>query len=136
MGPEFILMGAAAVAYVALLLVAMRNVAVDQSRWLWVEHSFRLLIPLAVIYGGWRTLATIPLLGLAMVGLGVAWLAVSIHLVNRVVRNASSTAPRDAGAAGTGPELDLVILAWLIVLIGGVIAVVALIVYGVMVAAR
>ncbi len=132
-----VVVAAAIVAYTVATLVATRKVAAGRGRWVWVQRSVQLLIPVVFIWAGVDMLASAPAIGLIMAALGVGWLAVIVRTLRQMSRRVSAaTSTDEIGNALTEPLVDQYVIFIGVTLIGGLIVVVALIVYGVMLAAR
>ena len=122
---------------VLLRLFAARRVHAGQGSFVWLLFLPTLLPGVALIVGGVTLLESDPLLGFAFIALGLVFVAALAWFLTRASRAVGTTpAGGDAVGAMTEPMADLMTV-WVVVpLAFGVIAVVALIVWGVVFAGR
>lgn len=135
---EPVILGAAVVAVlVALRHVAARRVVARQGQFVWLMFGPTLIGGIVILWAGIQLFTTVPIVGAAMTIAGGVYLAVVLRFLARLSRAVSSAGPQDdIGAAITDPVVDYVSTMMGLILIGGLVAVVGLIVWGVSQAAR
>jgi hypothetical protein len=126
---------------VALLVVirhfAMRRVAARDGRFVWAMFLPTLIVGVVILYVAIQVLANEPLLGAAMAIGGAVYLFTLVRFINRLSRSVTATTTQDELATAiTEPMVDYVSTIVALGLIGGIIAVVVLVVWGVTQAAR
>jgi hypothetical protein len=115
---------------------AMRRVAARDGRFVWPMFLPTLIIGVVILYTSIQMLAIEPLLGAATAIGGVIYLAVLVRFLVRMSRSVTTAeSPDDLAAAITEPTVDYMSTMVGLGLIGGLIAVVVLIVWGVIQAA-
>lgn len=120
-----------------LRLFAARRVAVRQGQFVWLMFVPTLLGGVVILYVSILMLAREPLVGTFMAIGGVIYLAVLVRFLFRLSRSVTSARPQDdIGTAITEPLVDYMSTMVGLGLIGGVIAVVGLIIWGVIQASR
>jgi hypothetical protein len=128
------------VVVVLLVLVrhfAARRVAARQGRFVWPMFVPTLIVGLVILYVSIQMLATEPLLGAFMAIGGLIYLAVLVRFLVRLSRSVTSARSQDdLASAITEPYVDYMSTMVGLGLIGGLIAVVVLIIWGVIQAAR
>ena len=128
------------VVVVLLVLVrhfAARRVAARQGRFVWPMFVPTLIVGLVILYVSIQMLATEPLLGAFMAIGGLIYLAVLVRFLVRLSRSVTSARSQDdLASAITEPYVDYMSTMVGLGLIGGLIAVVVLVVWGVIQAAR
>lgn len=135
---EPVILGAAVVAVlVALRHVAARRVVARQGQFVWLMFGPTLIGGIVILWAGIQLFTTVPIVGAAMTIAGGVYLAVVLRFLARLSRAVSSAGPQDdIGAAITDPVVDYVSTMMGLIVIGGLVAVVGLIVWGVSQAAR
>ena len=121
---------------VALLVVvrhiAARRVAARDGRFVWPMFVPTLIVGVVILYVSIQILATEPLLGAVMAVGGVIYLVTLVRFLVRLSRSVTSATPQDdLATAITEPMVDYMSTMVGLGLIGGVVAVVVLIVWGV-----
>jgi hypothetical protein len=128
------------VVVVFLVLVrhfAARRVAARQGRFVWPMFVPTLIVGVVILYVSIQMLATEPLLGAFMAIGGWIYLAVLVRFLVRLSRSVTSARSQDdLASAITEPYVDYMSTMVGLGLIGGLIAVVVLIIWGVIQAAR
>jgi hypothetical protein len=126
-------LGIAVVAlYVLLRHYAARRVAAGQGQFIWLMFVPTLIGAVVITWAGIQMVATVSIAGMLMVVAGAVYLAVLLRFLVRASRSVSSTGPQDdIGAALTGPVVDYMTTIISLWLIGGLVALVGLIVWGV-----
>jgi hypothetical protein len=116
---------------------AARRVMVRQGQFVWLMFVPTLIGGIVIPWAGLQILATAPLVGASMVIGGGIYLAVVVRFLTRLSRTVTSTGSEDdLGAAITEPFVDYLGTTVGLTLIGGVLAVVVLIAWGVSQAGR
>jgi hypothetical protein len=135
---ERIVVGIVVVALLVLVRhLAARRVAARDGRFVWPMFVPTLIVGVAILYVSIQTLANEPLLGAVMAIGGVIYLAVLVRFLIGLSRSITSAASQDdLATAVTEPMVDYMSTMVGLGLIGGVIAVVVLIVWGVIQAAH
>jgi hypothetical protein len=112
--------------------LAARRVAAGDGRFAMVIFAPALLSGAFIVWGSIRIITNEPVLGLAMTGAATVYLAGTIWAIIRSTRGVNRARTRDEITdAITEPTTELMILWMSLILIGGLIAVVALIAWGV-----
>jgi hypothetical protein len=124
-----------AIAFAALLGVArfygQRRVAAGQGRFVWLM-SVPLLVPAGMIlWAGVQILAYEQLVGVIMLVGGGVYAAVLLRFLTRWSRSVTSVGANGDRAAAMEPVVDFTVIMVGLMLMGGFIAVVGLIVWGV-----
>jgi len=124
------------IAVVALLVVirhmAARRVLAQQGQFVWLMFVPTLIGAVVVLWAGTQMLAKVPIGGVLMVIAGGVYLAVVLRFLTRLSRSVSAAGPQDDLATTvTEPVVDYVSTMAGLLLIGGLVAVVGLIVWGV-----
>ncbi len=127
-----------AVGIVAVLLLvfvrhfAARRVVARQGRFVWLMFIPTLLGGVVILWASIQALASAPVFGLLMAVAGAIYLALLVRFLMRLSRSVSAAGPEeDLGLAVTEPVVDYMSTMVGLVLIGGLVAVVGLIVWGV-----
>jgi hypothetical protein len=121
---------AVVVMLVSIRRYAARGVAAHDGRFLWLVFLPTLLGGFAILGIGIQMLVTMPPLGIVMVVTGSVYLAALIGFLTRASRSVSSAGPGDdIGAALTQPLGEYMISLIGLVLIGGLTAMVGLVVW-------
>jgi hypothetical protein len=116
---------------------AYRRVAARDGRFVWLVFLPTLLGGFAILGAGVQMLVTLPPVGVVMVVTGSVYLAVLLGFLTRVSRSVNSAGPGDdIGEALTQPLGEYVITLMGLVLIGGIAALVGLLVWAVSQAAQ
>jgi hypothetical protein len=125
--------GIAVVAVLVLLrYFAARRVAARQGQFVWLAFVSSLIGAIVILWTGVQMLATVPVVGVVIVIAGGIYLAVALRFLTRLSRSISAAGPQDdIGAAMTEPLVDYMSTIMGLLLIGGVVALVGLIVWGV-----
>ena len=90
-----------------------------------------------IVWAGTQMVATLPIVGVVMLIAGGIYLAVVLRFLTRLSRSVTAAGPQDdIGTAVTEPLVDYVSTITGLVLIGGLVALVGLVVWGVSQAAR
>jgi hypothetical protein len=124
------------IAVVALLVVvrhfAARRVLARQGQFVWLMFVPTLIGAVVILWAAIQMLASVPIVGMLMVVAGVVYLAVVLRFLTRASGSVSAAGPQDdIGTALTEPLVDYMTAIMSLVLIGGVVALVGLIVWGV-----
>lgn len=124
------------IAIVALLVLlrhfAARRVVARQGQFVWLIFAPTLIGAVVVLWAGIQTFATLPPAGLLMVIAGAVSLAVVLRFLTGASRSVSAAGPHDdIGTALTEPFADYMSTIMGLVLIGGLVALVGLMVWGV-----
>lgn len=124
------------IAVVALLVVirhfAARRVLARQGQFVWLMFVPTQIGAVVILWAGIQTLATVPIVGALMVIAGAVYLAVVLRFLTRASRSISAAGPQDdIGTALIEPVVDYMSTVMSLVLIGGLVALVGLIVWGV-----
>ena len=133
-----VVVGIAVVPLLVLLrLFAARRVVARQGRFVWLMFVPTLFGGVAILWVSIGMLVSAPLLGALTAISGVIYLAAFVRFVTRLSRSVTATGPQDdLTAAMTEPLADYMSTMIGLLLIGGLAAVVGLIVWGVSQAAR
>jgi hypothetical protein len=128
---------------VAVRHFAARRVLARQGQFVWLMFIAMLAGGVVILWAGIQLLATVPIAGVATTLAGRTTLAGSLYLalmlrvLARLSRSVSSAGRQDdIGTAVTEPLVDYLGTTMGLMLVGGVVAVVALIVWGISQAAR
>ncbi len=122
---------------VAVRHFAARRVVARQGQFVWLMFVPMLIGGVVILWAGIQMLATVPIVGVAMTIAGGLYLALMLRFLARLSRSVSSAGPQDdIGTAMTEPVVDYLSTMMGLILVGGVVAVVALIVWGISQAAR
>ena len=117
-------------------LYGLRRIAAGQGRFVWLA-SMPFLIPVAMIlWGGVHILADEPLVGVVLLVVGGIYAALLLRFLTRFSRIVTSVGANGDRAAAMEPAVDFTVTMVGLMLIGGLVAVVGLIVWGVSEAAR
>lgn len=127
---------AAGIVIVILLVLvrhfAARRVVAGQGRFVWLMFIPTLLGGVVILWASIQALASAPVFGVLMAVAGAIYLAVLIRFLMRLSRSVSAAGPEeDLGLAVTEPVVDYMSTMVGLVLIGGLVALVGLIVWGV-----
>lgn len=122
---------------VAVRHFAARRVLARQGQFVWLMFIPMLVGGVVILWAGIQLLATVPIAGVATTLAGSLYLALLLRVLARLSRSVSSAGPQDdIGTAVTEPLVDYLSTTMGLMLVGGVVAVVALIVWGISQAAR
>lgn len=122
---------------VAVRHFAARRVLARQGQFVWLMFIAMLAGGVVILWAGIQLLATVPIAGVATTLAGSLYLALLLRVLARLSRSVSSAGPQDdIGTAVTEPLVDYLGTTMGLMLVGGVVAVVALIVWGISQAAR
>lgn len=122
---------------VAVRHFAARRVLARQGQFVWLMFIPMLVGGVVILRAGIQLLATVPIAGVATTLAGSLYLALLLRVLARLSRSVSSAGPQDdIGTAVTEPLVDYLSTTMGLMLVGGVVAVVALIVWGISQAAR
>jgi hypothetical protein len=129
------------IAFVVLLVgarhYAARRVMARQGQFVWLMFVPTLIGGIVIPWAGLQVLTTAPLVGASMVIGGGIYLAVILRFLTRLSRTVTSTGSEDdIGTAVTESIVDYLGAVVGLTLIGGLVAVVVLIAWGVSQAAR
>ncbi len=122
---------------VAVLLVTVRHVAARrvlarQGQFVWLMFAPTLIGAVVIVWVGIQMVTTVPAVGVLLVIAGVVYLAVARRFLTRAARSVSAAGPQeDIGTALTEPLVDYMTTIAGLVLIGGVVALIGLIAWGV-----
>lgn len=124
------------IAVVALLVVvrhfAARRVLARQGQFVWLLFAPNLIGAVVILWAGIQTSASVPILGVLMVTLGVVYLALVMRFLTRTSRSINASGPQDdITTVLIGPFAEHVTSMMGLLLVVGVVAVVGLIVWGV-----
>ena len=112
--------------------VARRRVAAGQGAWVWVIFAPMILGGLVSLWAAGTMLAAAPVIGIATAVVVCLYLASVVLMLGRASRGISAaTSPEELESALTVPMTDHAVRLMGAMLLGGLIAVVALIIYGV-----
>lgn len=130
---EPVIVGVAVVALlVALRHLAARRVVARQGQYVWLMFAPTLIGGIVILWAGIQMLTTVPILGAAMTIAGGLYLALLVRLLVRLPHTVSSAGPLDdIGEAIIEPVVDYISTFTALALVGGLVAVVALIVWGI-----
>jgi hypothetical protein len=130
--------GIAVVAVLVLLrYFAARRVAARQGQFVWLAFAPTLIVAIVIIWTAVQMLATEPIVGVVILIAGGIYLAGAVRFLARLSRSVSTAGPQDdIMAAMTEPLADYMSTLIGLLLIGGLVALVALIAWGVSQAAR
>ena len=130
---EVVVVGAVAVvAFVCLRIVAARRVAAGDGRFVWVVFAPTLVGCVAILWAAASDLTTMPLVGVPLAAGAVIYLSSSVRFLTRTMTGVDhARTPDEIAAAVTDPFVEHVTLLIVLGLIGGLIAVAALIAWGV-----
>ena len=131
---------AVAIVGAALLFVirlyGLRRIAAGQGSFVWLA-SMPFLIPVAMIlWGGVHILADEPLVGVVLLVVGGIYAVILFRFLTRLSRSFTSVGAEGDRAAAMAPVVDFIVTMVGLMLIGGLVAVVGLIVWGVSQAAH
>jgi hypothetical protein len=128
-----VVLGIAVVAFFVLLRhFAARRVMARQGRFVWLMFVPTLLGSVVILWGSIQIFASVPLVGALMATGGVINLASLVRLLTRMSGSVNSAGPRDdIATAITEPLVDYISTLTGLVLIGGLVAIVGLIIWGV-----
>jgi hypothetical protein len=116
---------------------ARRRVRAGQGAWVWLYFAPMILGGLVILWAAGPMLGEAPLLGVAMAVGGILYLASILSMLGRASRGISAaTSAEEAELALTESMTDHQVRIIGVTLIGGLIAVVILIIYGVIQAAK
>jgi hypothetical protein len=132
---------AVGIAVVALLVLlrhfAARRVAARQGRFVWLMFVPTLLGSVVILWASIGIFASAPVVGALMAIGGLIYLTALGRFLARVSRSVTSAGPQDdIGMAITDPLVDYMSTMVGLLLIGGLVAVIGLIIWGVSQAAR
>jgi hypothetical protein len=134
--PEFAAILAVLVLVVSVRMYAARRVAAGRSGYVWFLFGPGLLSGAAVIWVGACLFARQPQMAAFMVVVGSGLLALAFRTLRRMSQAVGSAASFDDRVeAVIGPLVDYVLAVVGVILIGGLVALVGLLVWGVMQAA-
>ena len=133
MDPTFlVVIVAVAIALVFGRHLAARRVAAGDGRLAIVIFAPALLSGVFIVWGSIRIITNEPVLGLAMTGAATVYLAGTIWAIIRSTRGVNrAQTPDEITDAITEPTTELMVVWMSLILIGGLIAVIALIAWGV-----
>ncbi len=131
----------AGIALVVLLILvrrfAARRVVARQGWFVWLMFLPTLFGAGAIVWAAIRMIASEPIVGALLAILGVIYAAVVVRFLTLLARSVSASGPQDdLGAVTTEPLVDYMTSMVGLVLIGGLIALVGLIIWGIGQAAR
>ena len=122
---------------IVIRLIASRRVAAREGRFVWLMYLPELVIGGAILWFGIEMLSSAPLVGVATLVVGGLSLAFLLRFISRLSRSVSAAGPGDdIGTAMDEPLVDYASSVIGLLLIVGLVAVVALIAWGVSQAAR
>lgn len=135
---EPVIPGVAVVALlVALRHFAARRVIARQGQFVWLMFVPTLFGSVVILWAGIQMLTTVPIVGAAMTIAGGIYLAAVLRFLVRLSRSVSSAGPQDdIVTAITEPVVDYFSTLSGLILVGGLVAVVGLIVWGISQVAR
>jgi hypothetical protein len=130
---DVVVLGAVAVAaFVGLRIVASRRVAAGDGRFMWVYFAPTLVGAVAVLWAAASELTTMPVVGVPLAAGAAVYLLSIVRFMTQAKRGIDQARTPDAlAAAVTEPLIEHVTLVIVLVLIGGLIAVAALIAWGI-----
>ena len=133
-----VVVGIVVVALLVLLrLFAARRVAARQGHFVWLMFVPTLFWGVAILWVSMGMLVSAPLLGALTAISGAIYLAVFVRFLTRLSRSVTATGPQDdITTAMTEPLVDYTSTMVGLLLIGGLAAVVGLIIWGVSQEAR
>jgi uncharacterized protein involved in response to NO len=124
-------MVAAALMFV-LRLYSLRRVAAGQGRFVWLMCAPQLFWAGVILWAGLHFLAAEPVAGVGMLVVGGIYAVILVRFLTRLARSVKPAgADGDRAAAVMEPVVDFTVTMVGLMLIGGLVAVVALIVWGV-----
>lgn len=118
------------------LLYGRRRVAAGHGRFVWLMSAHLLIGAGIILWGGIRLLADEPLAGVILLVVGGIYAALLLRFLTRFSRSVTSIGANGDRAAAMEPVVDLTVTMVGLVLVGGLVAVAGLIVWGVSQAAR
>jgi hypothetical protein len=135
---EPIVLGIAVVALlVAFRHFAARRVLARQGQFVWLMFLPMLIGAVVVLWAGIQALPTVPIGGAVMTVAGGLYLGLVLRFITRLSHSVSSTGPQDdIFTAITEPVVDYLTTLMALILVGGLVAVVVLIVWGINQTAR
>jgi hypothetical protein len=119
-----------------LLLYGRRRVAAGQGRFVWLMSAHLLVGAGMILWGGVHILADEPLVGVVLLVGGGIYAVILFRFLTRLSRSVTSVGANGDRAAAMEPAVDFTVTVVGLMLIGGLVAVVGLIVWGVSQAAR
>jgi hypothetical protein len=119
-----------------LLLYGRRRVAAGQGRFVWLMSAHLLVGAGMILWGGVHILADEPLVGVALLVGGGIYVVILFRFLTRLSRSITSVGAGGDLTAAMEPAVDFTVTMVGLMLIGGLVAVIALIVWGVSQAAR
>lgn len=133
-----VVVGVAVVALLVLVrLFAARRVAARQGHYVWLMYIPTLCGSVGIIWASIQLFASAPLVGAVIAIAGLIHFAVLVRFLTRLSRSVTTAGPQeDLGTAMTEPLVDYMSAMTGLLLIGGLVAVVGLIAWGVSQAAR
>ncbi len=130
--------GIAVVAALVLLrYFAARRVAARQGQFVWLAFVPTLIGAIVILWTAVQMLATEPVVGVVILIAGGMYLAGALRFLARLSRSVTAAGPQDdIGAAMTEPLVEYMSTLMGLLLIGGLVAFVGLIAWGVSQTAR
>ena len=130
---EVVVVGAIAVAaFVCLRIVAARRIASGDGRFVWVVFAPTLVGSMVILWAGASELTTMPVVGAPLALGAVVYLLGSLRFLARAKTGVDhARTPDEVASAVTDPFVEWMTLLIVLVLIGGLIAVMGLIAWGV-----
>lgn len=125
------------VVLVALRHFAARRVAAGQGRYAWLMFLPMLMGAVVILWAGLQMFMAEPVAGAALTAAGGLYLGIMLRFLARLSRSVTSAGPNDdIATAITEPMVDYLTTVTGLILVGGLVAVVVLIVWGLGQAAR
>jgi hypothetical protein len=132
MDPTIIISIAVAAVVVSAVLYGQRRLRARQGRFVWLRFGPMLAGGVVILWASARMIGDLPLVGVPMAIGAVIYLALIVRFLIVLSRTVTATAPQDdLGAAITGPLVDYTTSVVGLLLIGGLVALVGLIIWGV-----
>jgi hypothetical protein len=119
-----------------LLLYGSRRVSAGEGRFVWLRSAHLLVGAGMILWGGVYILAEEPLVGVVLLVVGGIYAIILFRFLTRLSRSVTSAGAGGDRAAAMAPAVDFTVTMVGLMLIGGLVAVVGLIVWGVSQAAH
>ena len=113
-----------------------RRVAVGRGRFVWLMCAPQLFWAGVILWAGLHLLAAEPVAGVVMLVVGGIYAVILVRFLTRLARSVTSVGANGDRAAAMEPVVDFTVTMVGLMLIGGLVAVVGLIVWGVSQAAH
>ena len=133
---KVVLAAVGAVVLLVLVTYGSRRVSAGEGRFVWLRSAHLLVGAGMILWGGVYILAHEPLVGVALLVVGGIYAVMLFRFLTRLSRSVTSAGAGGDRAAAMAPAVDFTVTMVGLMLIGGLVAVVGLIVWGVSQAAH